>query len=309
MEYINKVIDFLNENPIMSAIIIIVLLIVVHKLYNHSKSENFESNCIVNHDAEFHSEYTGPTRITNFKCLIDDKPFYLANIPKADCEGSAIEKDCYQNVLILMNAEDIDNNIKLYMEEIEKHKQVCNLKEKLDCETKHEKKCDKHNEICDIKRKYIHDFTITEIPQSIDKPSQRKYVFKGIAKPFIPGTPERITSISNNIYETHNVNIACGDVGSPETSQLLVIEQYIDNQGGIIGGLDSPIRVKLCFESQVTINGVKVFDGTVPRMKKLYLGLCRDKRCKYNNKEFLRVCLYEDAFDHNVLSFEPKLVH
>lgn len=311
MNIINSVTGFLNNNPVIGIILILVFIIILMIIYNNRcRREGFEEvqsenkairqecDCSgINNitDKAFHDDFVGKNKIVNFKCELDNHEYYLVNVTKAECLGSSEENECYQNILMLMDVSDVESNLKTYTSDLEKNRKVCNLKAELDCDQNKSgsEECKREYPHCVSDRMYIHDFTVIEqLNDQKDKP--RQYIIKGVAKPSLPGDVSVPAMLTKNIYDAFGIPTVCSDSGAYETAKISVVEKQIDNKGGIIGGLNSHINVKLYFESK--------------DQKKVYLSACKDKTCMYNGKKYMRVCLTEDHMDPTVLILEPFIV-
>ena len=287
----------------------------------------------VSRDELFYKTYVGRTRIINFKCTYNGEDYYLANIPSSTCKNLG-ETECTQSVQVLIKQNDLKQQLSDYHRALHVQSEHCQLDVKLSCTSN----CDKQIDACNYAKDstFIHDFIVQDLGFTYGKDSSgatnsyRKYIVKGttpIDKASIP------TLFNHFLNQTKNIPIVCGDSG-PSSSQndaanIVVIETPTQNTGGIIGGLNSPIKIKLAFNSPIMIGtnpapiidqnkGIAQYGGKL--YNTLYLGVCTSAilpksgqaTCNTTGPQSLtypRLCLYSDITDKNVLDFEPVLVH
>ena len=235
-------------------------------------------------DNIFFSEYVGPKKLVNFKTTFGGKDYFLATMSRSDCAGIGT-KDCFQQVLILVEATEINSGLKTYKDSLDKAQAVCNAGKKVDCSKTANANCPTDYPDCVQPRQYIHDFTVSQVA-SPDPSKPHRYVVKGTSAPLLNGISSASTISSNTSY-------VCGDPVNGVAGQLCVLEKETEGRGGIIGGLSGGISVKLFFN--------------LPALK--YLGACASTlTCKKNNVTYIRICTYDNMLDPNVLNFTPMVV-
>lgn len=292
----NKIIEFLNDNVIIGFIVILFAVTIIMDFYNQKKVEGFEGTdeqkmCIEHKDTIFKQNYEGRTKLLNFRCVVDGKKYYLANMRVSECEQTEEKQiDCNNSILVLIPEDEMREKYMQYKKDIEIKQKICNAEYKIKCEADKKDNCDREYEQCKHEYQYIHDFQVTEYIDSTSVNKERKYMIRGVSTPKMEGSQHNPTIINNELAEK-NVKLVCGDVGGNlEKSKIHIIEQIVD-KGGIIGGLGSYITVRLGFD-----NG-----------EKQYISVCRENKCKSLGKEYMRVCITNND-NKDILDFEPIIV-
>uniref|UniRef100_A0A6C0E9J4 Uncharacterized protein n=1 Tax=viral metagenome TaxID=1070528 RepID=A0A6C0E9J4_9ZZZZ len=301
---LNEIIEYFENNLMIGLIIIVALLFLLSK-YNKEHFDSVGNSCNAK-DKIFKSHYEGRSKLVNFSCKLNGKRYYLANMKSGLCESlSESFVDCAENILVLIPEDEIKEGYKKYSDEYETNKKLCNSQEKAKCQGKENAVCSEEYEACATKKQYIHDFEVVEFIES--KPSgERKYTIRGVSSPKQFNINDSPVKLSKNMY--YKSDVVCGDSASDaEDTKLMIAEKYRNDRGGIIGGLESFIWVNLYFETQVKINGTPIFDGSIPRMKKIYVSICDNIVCKYSGKEYPRICFTDNEIDKNIINFEPMI--
>lgn len=312
---LDKIVDFLNKNPILGLVIIFVALYVLWLLYAESCEEGFDSVSGTESkqlDSMFKENYEGKTKMVNFKCKgSDGKNYYMVNMKISSCENinTAQDIDCGENVLVLMEESELQEKLKQYESSLAVQHKVCNATNKIKCEAAKEQNCDRDYLECNISRQFTHDFEVSEFIKTNPKAGERrKYIIKGVSMPKTEGSVHSPVKLSKNLY-TDKKSPLCGDFGSDvEDTKLMVVEKINDTRGGIIGGLTDHITVKLMFETPVLGQDKRpMFADGAMKMKTLYISAC-DTKCKSGGIEYTRLCLTDNDIDPAILDFEPILV-
>jgi hypothetical protein len=316
---LDRIVDFLNKNPALGIIIIVVALYILWTIYTDScVKEGFESvenGCVDHKDVVFKENYEGRSKMVNFRCKIGDKYYYMVNMKVSDCENikvSSEEVECGENVLVLMEESELKEKLKQYENSLDVSRKVCKAKKKIECESVEEHNCDRDYPECDIQRQFTHDFEVTEFITSKPKVGERrKYIVKGVSVPKMDGSPNSPVKLSKNLYSGNKKLIMCGDSGSDvEDTKLMVVEKINNDKGGIIGGTRAYVTVRLMFETPVLGGDEKPMyesDGS-PRLKQLYITACKDVKCKSGANEYTRLCLTDNSVDPSIIDFEPVSV-
>lgn len=349
---INNLSKFFNDNPLISIVILILSIIIFWNIINTYTQSNYFikepmtniqpiSNCDINTDTNFNSGFVGENKLINFKCTYNGKEYYLATRNMSECQNRETD-DCATSVLVLMDKNKIDFDVSKYLERLKMDYDVCQYTSKLKCinslqsttpsNVLAEEACNVKDPSCIQKRQYYHDFNVIELKNTqpdINSPERRSYIIEGTSIPREKNTSFP-TLINQSLYYDKKINLMCGDwynyrdpLLNREYAEVVIVERKVPNNGGIIGGLDSGLRVKIRFMSQEliisTINGVTQYTPVIEKdvhsneeikMTAHYLGVCKDKTCRSSTgEELIRLCLYPDILDKNVLEFEPILVN
>jgi hypothetical protein len=220
-------------------------------------------------------------------------------------------------MLVLMETNELETGLAKYLSDLEIQEILCNTKKNLECKNNLPKStlslstCEEKYPDCVLPRQYIHDFIVTEYNKSdTDKSTQRYYTMKGVS---IPDMPPNIsgssTIVSAYALGTYQVPVLCGDKVSIADAKLNIIETVLPNNGGIVGGLIAPITVKMEFSTKLMVNGNNVQVKGEPQIIKAYIGACKNSTCNANGKQYIRICLFTDKNDPNILEFTPSNVY
>lgn len=311
---LNKIVEYLDRDKIVVLLLIILLLVVLWNMYSCIQiDEGFENTqtCIDHKDKKFKSQFEGSSKVVNFRCNIDGKDYYLTSMPVLSCEKSD-EKDidCANNTLVLIPADEATRNLEKYLLDLKTNEKICNASKKITCESSQpsdEKSCGSEFEECKPKRKYVHDFVITEFidENTKNKNGVRNYVIKGISST----DSKDATNVyaSNIMHDTTKYVCANREFADNDIKLIALDDQKVTN-GGIIGGPENKFTVKLAFHYQKKFGKALAFDGSDPIMGTSYLSVCKNNKCKSGNSEYLRVCTTENITDANVINFEPLLL-
>jgi hypothetical protein len=301
-----------------------------------------QSDCVKNNDATFNAMFVGTTKLLNFKCSIKGKNYYLASVPVATCtnDASSDGTDCMGSKMILIECDDADIQIANYIKTVKLNSEICNQTNRIKCignlppNSSEEliSRCSKVDPSCNPMRQYTTDFKVTEVQQTDpDKITRRHYNIFGVSQPLL--NDSSVPSMLNgHLYSDQGVNYLCGDMNSSKDQspvQITIIEKDIQNRGGIIGGLNAPITIKLRMNASQLLSAVETITDPVTKKvtkkrnvvhtidqktgkkktKPAYIGICDGAiECVMGQKKYPRVCLYDDVLDQNVLEFEPILV-
>jgi hypothetical protein len=338
MENINS---FFNNKIVIIIILIIILFGIIYQFY--SSSEHFSTDVSTTNsdnditDKIFNQSYITNKKMINFKCTYNDKNYYLVNIPVSSCQKQdvSIDKppiyDCSSSMLVLMEINELELGLAKYLSDLQIQEILCNTKKNLECKNNLPKPtlssdssslptvlspstqstCEEKYPDCVLPRQYIHDFMVTEYKKSdTDKSTQRYYTMKGVSRPDMPpdisGLPTIISAYALGSYQ---VPVLCGDKVSIADAKLNIIETVLPNNGGIIGGLIAPITVKMEFSTKLSIKGNYVLVKGEHQIIKAYVGACKNSTCNTNGKQYIRICLFTDKNDPNILEFIPSSVY
>jgi hypothetical protein len=300
---------------------------------NNSNNSNNNStqicNCSPPQDETFYSQYVlGHTNMVNFKCTYNGTDYYLANMKLSECSNQE-QVDCMASVLVLMPVTEVNEKLTQYFKDIQTDSDICNTTNKIKClsnytspTSEQEESCSIPSASCTTKRMFNHDFNIIEAKSSS---GSRKYLIKGTAvasrnSSLIP------TLLNQSLYDSpDNVkNLMCSDqydyspLNNPEFAEVSIIERLITNSGGVIGGTN-PLRIKLKFITRTYIlskdkTGKPIYmalsDPTTgkPTTRSTFVGVCPELTCNSAGKQYIRLCLYDESTNQNVLEFEPLLI-
>jgi hypothetical protein len=247
--------------------------------------------------SSFTNNFAGNDKLVNFKCKVKDNEYYLVNVKVSDCKNlDTLPSECSDSIFILMDAKDVNEKLTNYQKTINNESELCEVK----------KKQDKSGIDCTPKRMFIHDFIVLPV---LDKPN--KFYIKGTAEPRKGGNSYP-TTLNSFLYNEFGKNTLCGDDNiatlypkkqhyieiSVSEKQINLINMKFDTQNFIEGKdkTGKPVPVPL-YDSEGN-----------PKLRSSYVGICPDKKCTYDGKDYFRVCLYNDQTSINVLDFEPILV-
>jgi hypothetical protein len=248
----------------------------------------------------FFNNFAGNNRLVNFKCKIKDSEYYLVNVKASDCKNlDALPRECSDSIFILMDAKDVNEKLIEYQKTLANESELCEVK----------KKQDKSNIDCTPKRMFINDFIVLPIK---DKPN--KFYIKGTAEPKKGGNSYP-TILNSFLYNEFGKSTLCGD---DNIATLYPKKQYYIEISVTEKQTNAVNLVTIKFETQNFIEGkdksgnpvpVPLYDSNGnPKLRSSYVGICTDKKCNYNGKDYFRICLYNDPTSINVLDFEPILV-
>lgn len=340
MDYImlDDISNYFNNNPVIGILLVVIIIGAILYFYNNycPFKEGFDPSTInssqqnnLNTDNEFNKQYVGQTKILNFKTKIDGKEYYLANIKLSQCQ-SKDTLDCSDVGIVLIDAEDIQTQIRDYTKDLATAQAICQSTKTITCQSnlppnataEQKEKCNLPDISCAQKRFFNHDFTVVEIKDiTSDKPVRRRYVLRGTAVPAKNGDSFP-AMLNQHLYDEKGIPSLCGDLYTgPETqyTDIVVVENVKQNDGGIIGGMGSNLKIKLRFNTKILIiskdsNGNPTYTPIIdskgkPTVKSTYVGYCSNNYCKLENgKTYKRVCLVDDPLNPNVLEFEPIIV-
>ena len=280
MSILNYIIKY--KYHIVILLIILLLILLLTKYYREYSEKFIDIEFISNSDGSSDSNNNGKINI-NFKCMIDNKIYYLCNGNLSNCSDKL--NNCNNNVLILIEENELLNKYKQYIIDIDIKQKVCKYENKLRCDVGENDKCMIDNNICSITTQFIHDFNIV-------KPYGRDNEY------FIMGKiDDKDTVLNSFLYNNHNNNenlYICGDYDITNDRS----NEYIE----IINNNDNTYL--LAFKKQ-KINrntNIPMFDNdNKPIYTMLYLAKCVGENSKCGDN--LRICLVENKDDANVLNF------
>jgi hypothetical protein len=242
--------------------------------------------------SNFANNFSGIDKLVNFKCKINGIEYYLTNIKTKDCKNlDPYPDECSDTIFILMNKSDIDSRLEKYKKEL----------------INQEKLCDKTKCNYVINRMFIHDFIV--LPVSIGK--KDTYYIKGTAEPKKGGNSYP-TILNSFLFNEFGKTTLCGDdnVSTLYPQKQFLIETIISNK--------QDNKINLRFDTQSFINGkdkdgkptiVPLVDSNGnPKLRTSYIGICENKKCNYEGKDYNRICLYDNQTNPNVIDFEPILI-
>jgi len=345
MENINS---FFNNKIVIIIILMIILFGIIYLFYSNvehfsADSSNTNSNENDITDKIFNQTFITNKKMLNFKCTYNGKNYYLVNMPVSSCQkqDNPVDKkptyDCTSSMLVLMETTELESGLANYLSELEIQQILCNTKKNLECKNKLPKptllqesstlspessslstvlspptqsSCEEKYPDCVLPRQFIHDFTVKEYNKSdTDKSTQRYYTMKGVSKPDMPpnisGLPTIVSAYALGSYQ---VPILCGDNVSIVDAKLNIIETVLPNNGGIVGGLLAPITIKMVFDTALSLKGNEVQVKGEPQILKAYVGACKNSTCNVSEKQYIRICLFTDKNDPNILEFTPSNV-
>ncbi len=333
---IGKIIFFFNNNPLIGTLIILTTMIVLIYFTQNkcNKLEYMDSmSCNINTDNTFNA-YFKNVKLINFKCTINGKEYYLANIKNGPVqkylENNCLQSekiDCTDSIMVLIEKEKIEKSLFNYLTSINNYSDKC-IKNK--CESVTMSECIPPLN-CLPDRQFYHDFMLFDVSQkNSSTPTQRKYVIIGTSEPNEEGRNHR-TTLNQHLYNDKNIRYLCGDYmqhkdpdinGTNNYMEIVVVESPVNDAGGIIYGIGEKIKIKLKFNSEFLLETFSS-DGAKKYIKKIgpdgkpvsvpsYVGYCASNICpvgaSIGSIPYLRVCMYSDALDKNVLEFEPIMV-
>lgn len=337
MENINS---FFNNKIVIIIILMIILFGILYLFYSsveHFSTDlsNTNENDIT--DKIFNQSFIASKKMLNFKCTYNGKNYYLVNMPISSCQkqDNPVDTkpiyDCTSSMLVLMETTELESGLAKYLSDLQIQEILCNTKKNLECKNNLPKStlspdspssptvlspstqssCEEKYPDCVLPRQYIHDFVVTEYKKSdTDKSTQRYYTMKGVSRPDMPPNISGLSTIvSAYALGSYQVPVLCGDKVSIADAKLNIIETVLPNNGGIVGGLTAPITVKMVFDTQLLIKGNEVQVKGEPQIIKAYVGACKNSTCNAGEKQYIRICLFTDKNDPNILEFTPSIVY
>ena len=330
---------FFDRKKSLGIAIILLLLFILYMLF-YKDSEHMNQTaiqilpkCTMNEDQYFNAQYIQRSKILNFKCNVKGIDYYLACVRMLDynIENQNKTPDCVQSMLILIPATEIQSMLDSYIKDMQTAEKICNASLKIKCdgastpnehlsESEHLSECPNFYEVCKQTRLFLHDFNVVDVtPPNSDQMSLRKYIIKGTAIPSIDGK-SLPTMFNTFLLNEHGINMICGDTyayGSPnipkQYAEIIIIEKNGSTED------TSNLRVKIRFNALQQLVGNKngqpkrtnIIDQCTgqPKTKPVYMGVCDSTRSvKKGSNTYLRLCVYDDIMDQNVLEFEPAIV-
>lgn len=347
---LDQIANYFNNNPLIAILLVILALVVIWSIYCKScqSSEHLDPTissdglnnlpkCDPNTDQGFYKEYVGATKLINFKCTYNGKEYYLASVNMADCSNITPDDlkkapDCTNTTLVLLDKEDVDAQLKLYLSDIANDEKICVYTKNLECSSKvssEEAKTQCFNEQhpeCKAQRFFNHDFIVTEIIQQMTPSGvlpRRKYIIRGTSKPLKNGSSIP-TMINQHLFENNGINKLCSDsfaygsdINKNNYSEIIVIEKPNTTQTSILGNGDSS-TVNLAMVTHQFIEGTDP-ETKQPIIHKLYdvnnqlktmlsfVASCDKAVCTLNGRDYTRVCLTNDQLSTSILNFTPVL--
>lgn len=240
------------------------------------------------------SMYTGIDKLVNLKATVDGKEYFLATIPKTFCEGISDGADeCAHNILVLLESDDIDPKYKIYQDALTSEINKCNTDTKNQCdklnltaETK--KDCPSAYDDCKKPLKFVNDFSIKEITRGTVK------TYKLYSNPLTYSTTNPLQYLVGQLSGPFDKTVMCAD--SPISVDGIIVEANIEPD------------FKVSFNKQQFSGTSMLFEPNGdPRVTKMYVGKSTDDLCKMGSKNIIRLKLYENINDPNVLQLKPIL--
>lgn len=337
----DNIIEYFNQNPLVGFFLIVLLLILFYFLftYNRTTCENMvgslppSGTCSQALDQKFYAQFVGPSKLVNFKCRFKGKEYYLANMKKSRCQNKLNDPnnpdniDCSDSVMVLVEPSILDPQLQQYLSEISIDTKTCNYKRSLECYSKNgsSEDCDREYKSCENTRMFNHDYNVSEVTQINSGQVTRKYVVTGTATPMKSDQSDP-TIFNSYLYNQFGYRMMCGDMypygqnpNNNNDAEVMVIESVPTSNGGIIGGPQDTLKVRLKMESNDVVVGknpsgfrtvTPLIDETTGKvqMKSTYIGACENITCVVDDISFIRICLYDDILNPNVLEFTPILV-
>ena len=263
---------------------------------------------------------------------INGKEHYLTIAPKAMC-GIAINdlSDCNSTVLILKEFSQYEKDTKLEKEKLINDEKVCNISNKLDCETKLKNKIDnidqnditaemehklerlenKIEEKCvdtyeSCKKKYVDPSVFILLKVNHFNKKSKKQLYKVMGKLRADGTSTLATISTNGIASKLDMVCFQGQVEGNNYFSSVEFEEAINQNTNSESG--PTYRMKFQLTRQLpggrlfTDNGELVYDD-------YYVGVCKDTKCNTNDgQKFYRLCLYKSIENPNIIKFSFKIV-
>ena len=307
----------MNISEILALILIIISIILLYKIVTSCKEkmENtiVSSKTLSQQESQqpqqesqqlqqesqqksiFNNTYLDPTKLLTFTCTFAGKKYYLANVKSSDCTTTSPQlQDCNAIKMILIEESELQTQLPVYLKTLETISPSP----------------------YPIPRQYITDFRVTQIisprasEEATKSPTQRTphYTIMGQASPTDPST------FNNYLLYDHGINQLCGDpyLGpNKRYNQVTIIEKSI-------GGTKLSLKLAMKTRDILTRINPKTKETLIvpiidqqngkPKTRIVYIGACKNVTCQMNNKTYMRLCLYDDINDPNVLEFEPEFV-
>lgn len=228
---LEKIIEFFNNNPVVTVIVICVMIFLIWSYTNKYYAKNMEKLASVPSvspsgnilppmpSSTFQSLYSTPdgSKMINFKCTINGIDYYLANMDTTQ-NTSSLQTDCQVSTLVLIPASDIEKDLHTYLNLLDSNSKVCNydacIKQLPPNASSEECPGSKQHGSCNYDRFYTHDFKVQFIGVADD--GSNKYLFKGVTNPV--------------------VNSICGP-GIPASQPTLLNQSMFDSPGGYGQGI------------------------------------------------------------------------
>lgn len=312
----NNIISYINLNPIPFILMIVIMLFIIYKIYsmqichNDTNNENFNPTTgdtvpnpvlpqtptpLVAPPAIVMSPYLIMNQLNDqfvstqinkqlvrFKYVSpENKIYYMAIMPLNTCADAS---GCISNVLILMDESAVNINNANYLAAVQKQIKVCNYNKELLINPNAISTSETFPE-CNISPQYQTDFVVTKMVVGNDI----KYHIQGS----IPNNDLSKASATFYVNKQKSLNNICVDTNTITTNNPyigidLITTQVCDNSG------NKKLSTKIRFN--ITENDV---NGNIVN-NIMYVG---KSTSTCNN--FIRLTLYSDELDMNVITFEP----
>jgi hypothetical protein len=279
---------------------------------------------------EYFTEVSGPgskldnligiEKKINLIVHLNGKKYCLIPVKKSFCGITENNpKDCNSTILILKEMTEYEEEMKVAKAQFENEEKVCNIANKLDCETKLKtnnvtsemtseeisKNCADVYDICKKKLYHPANFSFLKVDHFIKDSTKPLYkIISSIQEKNIVS----LGSISTNEPKT-TLELVCfeGTIEGNNYFSSVELEEVLsqnDNQ------TDPSFRIKFLLPDRFD-NGMELTENGKPVYKSYYIGACagdKELKCSTSGKDYFRLCLYTSVENPNVLKFTPKLV-
>jgi hypothetical protein len=334
---LHATIEYINRNPLLFILIILILVLIVWNL--------FENKCTLNETMAASSEvaptvvpatpatpampkvsvaespvkqeccpcpatsvldkYVNNNTLVNFHTKINNVDYFLTAMPNLNCDGFKKSwEECNNNVVALVPASVINNYLANYKTSLNDEMQKCNFNAKLQCSHKTssaeaDKLCNKEYPECKRMRHFICDFLISEVPATGSASTTPK-TYKLLSFPLAMSNVNSPSYLVNQIGGATSNTALCADT-LPTVNNFIASLNILEGSAG---------KFKLRFNRQIQVGKSLLYDtaDNSPKLKFVYVGKCATQTCKYDNNQLTRVCLLDDPVDPNVLEFDIQVV-
>lgn len=227
----------------------------------------------------------------------DNKVYYIATQSLTQCTDASNLPGCVSNILVLVPENKVNEETLRYTNDMNINQQVCNYKKTLQNgqNTNSANICTNNVTLypeCNVTKQMPYDFVVSKVNA---KPNI-KFVIQGVTAETNNGR----NSLPVYINKATGKNELCADAlyFANKYVEVDLVSTRIENNGGVIGGLTPEIKTKIRFKVTETINSAVVTNT-------LYVGKCINKSCTMDNASYMKLCLYSDILDPNVIEFQP----
>lgn len=330
---------------IICALIVLVLLFVVYRLYSSKYTndcDSFDNTGVMNPALpnstsltnvigvpDFNTSLLGDqNKLVRFKCKINGKTYYLMVTPITSCSNlTNLKGNCFTNTVVLVDENTVLQHIENYLGDVYDQQRVCNFQENLTCNKRmtrssqniglaesltpnvYSEVCPTTFSQCNMIKQYPTDFIIQK---STVGSGSTQYIITGISGRLgIDNTAapyllnQDIQNLNNMPDDLITETVLCAD--GMDSFQFNSIVNLITTKSNNSESNNS-LRTKIRFN--MLANPPQLDPNTNKAItRSFYVGACKNDICTENNTNYARICLFKNISDPNVLEFEPIVIY